>query len=125
MSTIYRVQDMDGRGPWKPGFSHQWMDKDIGDRNHILSWIEEFGLDVLKSARKDQIFGCGCTSLEQLSKWFTPTERRRLQQLGYEVVSMEPTAILASSEIQCVFVRDIPLSHDVVVIPWQSMINFH
>ena len=25
--VIFRVQDAEGRGPWKPGFSSQWMDE--------------------------------------------------------------------------------------------------
>ncbi len=31
MEPLIRLQDVEGRGPWKPGFSMQWMDKDGPD----------------------------------------------------------------------------------------------
>ena len=38
MPTVYRVQDADGRGPFKPGFSHQWVEE-RADHENLLPWF--------------------------------------------------------------------------------------
>lgn len=42
-TTIYRVQDAEGRGPWRPGFSKYWVcDRD--DHDVLIPWMKECAL---------------------------------------------------------------------------------
>ena len=101
------MQDKDGRGPWKPGFSRFWVE-DRDDHDNLVPWYVEFG-DVHRRAIVGMHMGCGCRSLEQLRRWFTATEYATLQLAGYQAVQMAADRILAESDIQCVFERAKPL----------------
>ena len=108
--TIYRVQDADGRGPWKPGFSHTWVeDHDEKWFESHPTWWQDFGLTPLKINITGMPMGSGCASIGQLQDWFTPTEYQKLKGLGYQAVKMEVGRILAQSAVQVVFERARPL----------------
>lgn len=107
---VFRVQDKDGRGPWKPGFSHQWVE-DREDHNNLKPWFLEFG-DVRRLAICGMSLGSGCRTLEQLQRWFTHSEYKTLLKLGYRAVRIKVGRILASSDIQCFFERSKPLNED-------------
>lgn len=109
--VVFRVQDAEGRGPWRPGFSHVWVE-DRPDHDNLVPWFVEFG-DVRQRAIYGMAMGSGCRSLEQLRRWFTPTEYAKLLTLGYQAVQMKTGLILAESDIQCVFQRAKPLNEDV------------
>jgi hypothetical protein len=114
VTTIYRVQGIDGRGPWRPGFSRLWITD--GDRPLPPPWHEEFdAASVIRAARGD-VMGCGCRSLEQLREWFMQEELTRLRSLGYFVVRMQVDRVLAESSNQVVFARHQPLAMDVETI---------
>jgi hypothetical protein len=116
MFTVYRVQDADGRGPWKPGFSKVWVeDRPEAEYARLKPWPLELG-PVHHNALYGAHTGCGCTSLEQLRLWFLPVEYRRLLHYGYQAVQLSAGRILGESEIQCVFERAAPLNQDVKVI---------
>src|SRR5207247_592614 len=97
-SEVFRVQDKDGRGPWKPGFSHRWVE-DREDHDKLVPWYTEFGR-VDRRAIYGMAVGSGCRTLEQLRRWFTPSEYRTLRRLGYQAVRLKAGRILAESEIQ-------------------------
>ena len=111
---VFRVQDAEGRGPWKPGFSHNWVE-DRDDHQNLVPWFEEFG-DVRQRAIYGMAMGSGCRTVEQLRRWFTATEYAKLLTLGYNAVRMPAGIILAQSEIQCVFQRAKPLNEGCEVI---------
>lgn len=92
------------------------MDLDIGDRSNLKSCIEEFGLGVLRKALYGQSVGCGCRKLESLWKWFTRREMDRLHAAGYHIVELQVDRILAESENQLVFCRNLPLNDSVKII---------
>jgi hypothetical protein len=121
MSTnlVYRVQDREGRGPWRPGFSAKWLHD--SDLPLPAAFFEEFGwrlADVPRMFRRGEFGGCGCRTLEQLARWITSTEAERLRVYGYVIVRMTIDRVLAESENQVVFARRKPLSQDVEIIPW-------
>lgn len=120
---IYRVQDIEGRGPFKPNFSHLWLDEQLSEqRLWLKSWGQEFGYDLLtKEGRTDEWFGSAVTNLEQLTCWFSSTERRRLKHLGYKIARIDDARILAESTMQVVFARLKPLHVDVQIIPWKIL----
>lgn len=114
MTTVYRVQDRSGRGPWKPGFSHRWVE-DRDDHDLLIPWYQQFGW-VNKNAISGMHVGCGCRTLEQLRRWFTAGEYQTLLQFGYQAVQLEVGRILGESDIQLVFERARPLREAAVPV---------
>lgn len=112
---VFRVQDKDGRGPWRPGFAQKWSGSYREDLQNLKPWYIEFGPIHLGLLTWEHS-GSGCASLEQLRRWFTPEEYRRLLDLGYKAVCMDADRVLAQSEIQCFFARSRPLNEDVAVV---------
>jgi len=98
MTIIYRIQDKDGRGPWKPGMSDRWVEY-RDDHQLLHPWYIEF-LDL--KFEKGYRYGCGCETRKQLQRWITGSEYERLLIFGYRAVMIE-CEIVAISEIQCVF----------------------
>lgn len=113
-SRVFRIQDADGRGPYKPGFSHVWCD-DFG-APPPPTWMHEFPSVLRRMNDETAHYGTACRSIEQLRKWFTPTELCRLQLLGYHLVVMEVDRVLAESKNQLVFARRKPLNTDIDVL---------
>ena len=104
---VFRVQDKDGRGPWKPGFSHKWVE-DRKDHDNLVPWYVEFGRVDLQGIA-GMTMGSACTSLEQLRRWFFPSEYKKLLSLGYQAVQLE-ASVLAESEVQCFVQRAKPFN---------------
>ena len=111
---IYRIQDSDGRGPWRPGFSKRWVET-RPDHDNLPPWFIEFG-PVHGQVIVSCACGSGCMTLDQLRRWFTASEYRTLLALGYRAVKMEAGRVLAKSDIQCFFERAKPLNEDVIGI---------
>ena len=108
-SFVYRVQDADGRGPWKPGFSQVWFEDRTDEEYAALApWPMEVLMEIRKAARGKSV-GFACENLDQLRRWFTPSEYKTLLRYGYRAVKLEVDAVLARSETQCAFVRSKPL----------------
>ena len=107
MTEIVRIQDRDGRGPWKPGFSRVWVE-DRPDHDLLVPWYQQFGW-VQSKCIVGMYMGCGCRTVEQLRRWFTPTEYSRLLTHGYRAVRLDVGRILAESDIQLVFELARPL----------------
>ena len=99
---VYRVQDKEGRGPWKPGFSMKWVEN-RDDLDNLHPWFREFG-DVRRLIPNGMIMGSACLSIEQLRRWFTPGEYQTLLGFGYQAVAIE-ASVAVGSDIQCVIYR--------------------
>lgn len=117
--VVYRVQDDSGRGPWRPGFSKYWCE-DREDLDNLIPWTVELPTVLLKRTAGMHM-GCGCRTLEQLRRWFTPAEFKTLNQFGYASVQLEATRILGESDIQLVFERVLPLANCVVPVELYPM----
>lgn len=111
---VFRVQDKDGRGPWKPGFSHQWVE-DRDDHENLVPWLLDIGPAHLKMDPSKHA-GTACESMEQLRRWFTHSEYNKLLKFGYRTVSLHADKILGRSDIQLVFERRLPLNKHVSII---------
>lgn len=106
-TTVYRIQDADGRGPWKPGFSQHWStDKPAEVYEKLQPIMTDF---PNLSVNTNRHIGVGCTSLEQLRMWIWKIEYERLLQHGYQCVKIRADRIAAQSDIQCVFESAQPL----------------
>lgn len=107
-NTVYRIQDKDGRGPYKPGWSHEWQEmRCLIDGWEKPTFMDEFpGILDRINHYFDTIgghFGCGFRTMEQLNNWFTPAEIEKLKRFGYSIVKISVNEILAESDNQLVF----------------------
>ena len=98
MEFVFRVQDKNGRGPFKPGFSHNWV-IDRPDHANLSPWFVEFGR-VDKNVSPVWSSGSACRTTEQLRRWFTKPEYKKLKKLGYRAYKIKALVII-ESDIQC------------------------
>ena len=108
---VFRVQDNDGRGPFKPGFSSVWVEP-RDDHDNLPPWYYEFGR-VDKSAIAGMTIGSACTSEDQLKRWFTESEYKKLLSFRYKSVKLE-ASVLAESDVQCFVQRSKPFNKDFI-----------
>ena len=102
MLTVYRIQDSEGRGPWRPGFSHFWV-RDRDDHDNLKPWPAEFGTGIMRGTSGH--IGCACRTIEHLRRWFQPDEYVTLLLYGYQCVRLDVDRVLAESSTQLVFER--------------------
>jgi len=108
MKHVFRVQDKFGRGPFKPNFSHKWV-IDRPDHENLKPWFIEFGRvdqEVLASCTS----GSACKTIDQLRRWFTKQEYRKLKKLGYKAYKVRVSRVIAESDIQCFVTKPSPFS---------------
>lgn len=111
---IFRIQDNEGRGPWRPGFSHLWV-KPRPDHDNLPPWMFEFPHIDIKSIESGH-FGSGCRNTKQLRRWFTKNEYKTLVNFGFKAVMMDVEEVLAESEKQLLFRRMFPLNQYYTVV---------
>lgn len=111
---VYRVQDIDGRGPFKPGFSNIWV-KYRADHDNLKPWFVEFGR-VDRQILYGETSGSACKSIKQLRRWFTKPEYKILKKYGYKSVKIEVDRIIAESDKQCFVARTIPFYRSVKIV---------
>jgi hypothetical protein len=116
--VVFRVQDDDGRGPWRPGFSHHWIDDDAPVGRLAETVMHLLPIQALQMLPRDRNYGCACRSKAALLEWFTPVERERLQRFGYRIVRLRVDEVLAESRYQVFFARYRPLASGAVVLRW-------
>ena len=119
MTLLFRVQDSEGRGPYRPGMSHMWTDD---DHYRNVPFYTEFGWSVgsiSKRWHKGETGGCAFRLLDDLYRWFSPAECEKLDTLGYSVVRMNVDRIIRESKTQVVFGRTKPLWKDYFMMPWR------
>lgn len=104
MEKIYRVQHKkDGRGPYRPGFTFQWLDTNRDDYERPPHFME-FGHDFLDRIPFRFSAGSGFRDLEQLKKWFSNSELNKLKDFGFKVVKLKVNRIIEESDKQLFFV---------------------
>jgi hypothetical protein len=120
MSRIvaYRVQAADGRGPWRPGWSHTWIDGDAPEGRLSETVMDLMPVDRLRDLPSTMVYGCGCRSLEALMQWFTRREMFRLGQLGFYPVRLNADVVLAESAWQMLIGRRRPFADGASRLRW-------
>lgn len=106
--VLFRIQDAEGRGPYKPGISRLWADATHGLRAGAAISIE-FGPDVYDRVPAGVHAGCAFATLDQLHAWFSEAEIARLRVMGYRIVTVKADGIVAQSARQTVFWSRRPL----------------
>lgn len=108
MEKLYRIQDKDGRGPFKPGVTHQWSETnyrlpsvmlDFPNLQEKLKPYHKRGLNV----------GCAVRG-NRLDEWFSKNEQVKLKMLGYQIVTIEDYEIVCESASQVIFASKKKLS---------------
>ena len=109
MSRIIRMQDSDGRGPWRPNFSHKWIS---GDNSFLGKPIHEDFTNIDKIFKKAYKAGkyLGCAMREaNKSIWFTDKEIETLKRHGFYFVDCTNCEVLAESNTQVIIASHTPL----------------
>lgn len=117
---VFRVQDNEGRGPFKPGFSRTWCDDEFAPgQENLPPFFEEFGWDIIdRLGKPGEYYGSAVKTLGEICRWFSSTERARLSQLNYNVVSIKAHRVIAESKNQLLIARRTPFVNGAVIIPW-------
>lgn len=120
MIRVYRVQNVEGSGPFKPGMSKFWADDDFQDdcKPHEI-WPVAFGADLIhRKGRDGEHFGSAVREVHKIREWFSDAEAARIGLLGYQLVALNVDRILAENDAQLVFARRQPLANGAIVVPW-------
>ena len=108
--VVLRVQDGEGRGPYRPGFSARWSDP---NGPICKPWWIEIG-ETFEVAHQrfceGYHWGCGFQDIDRLRSWFTARELKALDRLGFCLVTVEPDIIVAETPSQIVFGTLLPLA---------------
>ena len=102
---IFRIQDKNGRGPFRPGFTIKWNEVREDTANLEPFYCEFPSFNAVNDVANNEHCGCACSTQKQLRRWFTEIEYRRLKELGYRAVKLKVNRILHESEIQLIFTR--------------------
>jgi hypothetical protein len=89
-TTVYRIQDAQGRGPFKPGFSNKWLDQ---NRSYYPDAPISELIRIKRSADPELHLAFACLSVDDVKKWVSESEMAILKKHGYNVVSMEADKI--------------------------------
>lgn len=107
---LIRMQDAEGRGPWRPGFSSKWLDQnsavplppsgfeEVPNLSEIVSAAHERGQHVGFALRKSK-----------LSAWFNRAELHRLRRLGFFLVDCADCDVLVETQWQALVGSKRPL----------------
>ena len=111
MADIFRIQDRDGRGPFRPGFSASWAE--ANKPPFPPSVYEELpdlqGVFYRLSKRTRLHFGCAVRGANAFRLWFSPVEIKRLRDFGFSLVACDGLRIVAETPNQVVIASRIPL----------------
>ena len=127
MSELYRVQDNDGRGPWRPGYSHKWVSDDRNAPNLLPPIFEElpsFKQVVTLAHTMGFHVGVAVRGWQKFAAWFLPDELERLRRDGFNVVQCDNCRVFAETDNQVLIGAKAPLSN-LPALPWQHVLQRH
>lgn len=116
---VFRVQAADGRGPWRPGYSHTWIDGDAPEGRLSETLMDLMPVEQLRALPPTFHYGCACRSLRALMEWFTPVERMRLADRGFYPVQLQADRVLVESPWQMLIARARPFNEGATRRRWE------
>lgn len=117
-TTCYRVQDDEGRGPWRPGFSRTWIDESAPVDRLRETIFDLVHPNLLRQFASTYHVGSACRTRAAIDQWFTPIERARLEARGYHVVRLVADVVIAESDWQVVIGRARPFTEGATRFRW-------
>jgi hypothetical protein len=105
---LWRVQDRDGRGPWRPGFSDVWMTDATPTVGRAI--LQERGIKpIIARAHKAGLYlGCAFRP-DRRQFWFGDGDLSLLQRLGFRIADVSTCDVLFESEQQALIGCRFPL----------------
>lgn len=107
---VYRIEEENGTGPYqgKTSAANSWFRKSICNHNsekrpgpRECFILREMGVDDLKK------YCFGFSTIKQLERWFTKTDRELLHKSGYYIsVYSVPKEYYMKATNQCVFIKE-------------------
>lgn len=113
MSRLYRIQDAEGRGPWRPGFSHMWIDPEKDDSlcPPMFDEFPDWRKAASQAARRGLVhIGCCVRGVHGLHAWFTPAEIGRLRGFGFRLVDASALTPIREGRHQIIGASRYPLA---------------
>lgn len=113
MTTFLRMQDAQGRGPFRPGFTHKWLNKtdaEMVDLPAIHQELLSFHQIVAREHRKGFHLGNAAEGWEQFHRWFNQNEVLTLAALGFSIVDCSACRLIARTPNQVFIGSRYPLS---------------
>ena len=111
---IWRIQDAEGRGPFKPGMTTRWLRDEPDERLlPVYADIPDLSERIAKARRRmngELYAGVACRSVEQLSRWFDERERQALIRLGYQCADASQCFVIGEGKSQIVIGWHLPLA---------------
>jgi hypothetical protein len=95
--SLLRIQDKEGRGPFKPGTTSKWS-----ETNYLQKMLKPYfdrGLHI----------GCAVRG-NRLDEWFSKNEQVKLRLLGYQIVTIDNYELVCESSSQVIFASKKKLS---------------
>ena len=117
--VAYRVQADDGRGPWRPGWSHTWIDDEAPADRLTETIMDLMPINELMALPAEMSWGCACRTQDALMRWFTLRERTRLGAAGFYPVRLNADVVLAESPWQMLIGRTRPFSEGATRLRWR------
>lgn len=109
MVQLIRLQDKDGRGPWRPGFSKLWMDEEGPDLGlPIHEDFKDFYTLTQNAHRQEKHIGTAVRE-NKVNLWFTGNEMKKLFSMGFKFVDCSDCEILVENDRQAIIASRLPL----------------
>jgi len=106
---ILRIQDKSGRGPWRPGFSAQWLSENGPPLPPaIQETVPNFSAIVAKAHNAGLHIGCAVRE-EDLRHWVQSCEMQKLMAMGFRIVNASQCQVLAHDDHQVLIASKKPL----------------
>lgn len=119
----YRVMHpIDGRGPWRPGFSHHWTTGEDHRPDETTQQLMR-GIDFRPLMLRYRQFGTVCPTLEMLAVWFTKQETLNLERIGYLVCHVTIDQILKVGRYQNLVASKQPFHKRYRDLGWKSILD--
>lgn len=106
---VLRYQDRSGRGPFQPGLTVRWADRDGKSPPTAFEDFPQLVGMLPKLHEKWMHVGFACIGLDGIAAYFTETERAKLDALGFRLHRAPASAVILQAPTQVVFAHHRPL----------------
>lgn len=96
---IYRVQDRDGRGPWRPGFSALWHADTTPMTGRPITSEPGISVVIAEAHKNGLHIGCAVRG-HNMHLWFTENDLARLETFGFRIADASGCDVLLETEQQ-------------------------